>query len=488
MSLPSHFSVAALGALLALAGCVGAPPPQIATPAPSLPERYAFLPDGVEDAAQREPIEALLPLDDPAFANLARKALDSSPSLLEALERVEAARALANRSAAEQRPNIGAGASVTRSRTNPAQFGANLPPGLGFDTTRTAYAANLNARWDLDIFGQLKARKAAALARLDAADANARAVRLALIGELAASVTDWRTLEARLGALRADVEAASALAKLAEIRENAGLAPGFDRLRARALEQTAQSRLAALAAERNRLVGRIVALTAQPPSQVLETLSHDPQDTASPQRALALPQSLPSDLLTVRPDVARAAAELRAADAELAATARRRFPIFDLTGALGLLAFDPSDLFDNDSLVGSLAASLAAPLIDFGRLEAEIDAAAAQKRAAFQAYRAAVYRALGDAEAAYGLTIASQADWQAAAREAESLETAARLAETRYRAGLADFSTALEARRAALASRERAAAAHGRLRRARLLLWQALGGSDLQPISRSNIQ
>ncbi|HBQ54990.1 MAG TPA: multidrug transporter, partial [Erythrobacter sp.] len=185
-------------------------------------------------------------------------------------------------------------------------------------------------------------------------------------------------------------------------------------------------------------------------------------------------------LLANRPDVIAAAADLAAADAALAAAARRRFPVFDLSGAIGLLAFGIGDVFDNESLVGSLAGSIAGPLLDFGRIAAEIDGAAAGKRAAFEAYRGAVYTALGDAEAAYGVVATADAEAAAAAREAAALQRAARLANARFEAGLADFLTVLDARRAADASGERAAAAQGRARRARVLLWQALGGGTLR--------
>src|SRR3546814_19423222 len=82
-------------------------------------------------------------------------------------------------------------------------------------------------------------------------------------------------------------------------------------------------------------------------------------------------------------------AQLEAADADLAAAARQRFPRLTLSAALGLLSFNLSSLFESNSLVGSLGAGLAAPLIDFGRIEAEIDGAAADKKAAFAAYRGA---------------------------------------------------------------------------------------------------
>lgn len=453
---------------LALAACVAGPAPDIATPAPALPDHYFA---GVAGDTAVE-LAQLLPQSDPAFQALRDQALADGPTLAQALARVEAARAGAARAGAELYPNIGVNVSATRSRTNPQQFGANLPAGVSINNERTIFAGNVTARWDADVFGALKANKRAALARLDAASAGAQAVRLALVSEIAASVIDWRALDAREAALRQDLAAAQNLAGLARKQEEAGLAPGFDRVRAEAAAASSLSRLTILDGERAQLIGRLVTLTALDAGSVKAALA----STADMGDAPAPPASLPSDLLQNRPDVAQAAAELAASDADLAYAARQRFPKLSLSGAIGLLAFNTSNLFDNDSLVGSLGAALAAPLLDFGRIEAEIDGAAANKRAAFAAYRGAVYGALGDAEAAYGLVAAADIQAQAAQAEADSLQRAANLADTRYRAGLADFLTVLEARRAADASGERAASASAQARRARVVLWQALGG------------
>ncbi|MBX7539690.1 efflux transporter outer membrane subunit [Qipengyuania sphaerica] len=468
-----------LAGSLALAACAGGPPPEVATPTPVLPPEFLYAPDSESGTALAE----LLPSADPGYDTLAAQALAGSPTLAEALARIEQARAGAVRAGAERLPNIGANAAVTGQRTNPNQFGASLPPGVEFDTERVSYAANLTARWDPDIFGRLRAQEQAALFRIDAADAQSRAVRNALLAEIAASVIDWRTLDARQAEIEDDIAAAVELARLAGVREEAGIAPGFDRVRAESAANASRSRLAALDSERARLTGRLVTLTAQGGAQVRAALALDPPAPPLPEP----PVALPSTLLANRPDVLAAAAILAAEDADLAATARRRFPTFDLSAVIGLLAFGPADLFDEDSIVGSLAAAVAAPLLDFGRIEAEIDGAAAEKRAAFQSYRGAVYTALGDAEAAYGLVAAADRELAAARAEAASLQRAASLAETRQQAGLADFLTVLEARRAADASGERAAAALGRAQRARVLLWQALGG-DAQPTTRSTSQ
>lgn len=465
--LPRSFAALALTA--SLGACVAGPPPEIATPTPELPANFLYQPDGQTSAN----LGMLMPVQDPAFSDLAARAFENAPSLAEALAQVEGARAGARRAGAERLPRVDADGNVTENRINPAQFGDAGQQGF-IPRSQTSYGANIVASWDADIFGRLRSQERAALARIDSADAAANAVRIALVSEIAANVIDWRTLSARTDALEEDVLAATQLAGLAKSREDAGLAPGFDRVRAEAAASASRSRLAALESDRARIVGRLVTLTGLDGQAVNAALAQGGPFLEPPPP----PAALPSELLINRPDVLSAAAELAATDQDLAAAARARFPRLTLSAVLGLLAFSPGDIFDEDSVVGTLTAGVAGPLLDFGRIEAEIDGAAANKKVAFQAYRGAVYQALGDAETAYGLIEASDAETQLSIQERDELERAARLANTRYRAGLADFLTVLEARRAADASGERAAAALGRSHRARVLLWQALGGED----------
>ena len=456
----------AAGLPLLLAACAMNPVPEIATPSPELAPAFFFQPE----AGTATALAALLPGNDPAYRALSAAALADAPSLAEAAARIDTARAGARRAGAERLPNIGADADVTRNRINPAQFGQAGQQGF-IPREQTSYGANITASWDPDIFGRLKAEERAAIARIDAATAQAQGVRLALLAEIAASVIDWRVIEARAAAITSDAEAADALARLAKVREDAGIAPGFDRVRAEATASASATRRAALDSERARLIGRLVTLTGQSTAAVTAALS----TSGAPLSVAAAPATLPSDLLANRPDIAAAAANLAASDADLAAAARARFPRITLSGVIGLLSFRPQDFFD-DSLVATLTGGIAGPLLDFGRVGAGIDAAAADKRAAFAAYRGAVFQALGDAEAAYGVVTAADAEAALAVTQRDQLTRAAALAESRYRAGLASFLEVLEARRAADTSGEAAAAALGRAARARIVLWQALGG------------
>jgi NodT family efflux transporter outer membrane factor (OMF) lipoprotein len=452
---------------LTLAACMANPAPEIATPTPELPPTFFYQPENGTGAA----LAALMPQDDPAYRVLVDAALAEAPSLAEAIARIDSARAGARAARAARLPNIDADGSVDRNRINAAQFGDAGEQGL-IPSEQTSYGANITASWNPDIFGQLKAQERAELARIDEASALAQSVRLSLLADIAARVTDWRVLDARAAAIKADADAALQLISLAKAREDAGIAPGLDRVRAEATASSSQVRLAALATERSNLIGGLVTLTGQDAATVRAALA-----MAAPPLALpAAPAALPSDLLANRPDVAAAAANLAATDADLAAAARARFPRLTLSAIIGLLAFDPEDFFDGDSLVGTLTAGVAGPLLDFGRVGAGIDSAAADKRASFAAYRGAVFTALGESEAAYGVVAAADAEAGLALTERDQLQRAASLSESRYRAGLASFLEVLEDRRAADSSGERAAAALGRAARARIVLWQALGG------------
>ena len=215
-------------ASLALAGCVAGPGRLPSAAQVTLPPAFRFVSEG---AAQTD-LQSLMPSSDPAYVALSAAALADAPTLAAALARIDLARAEASRARADRLPELGGAATLDRSRASEAQVAAPPIPGVDIDRTRTSLGANLTARWDADLFGGLRARQRAALARIDAASADAAAVRLALLAEIAGSVTDWRTLAAREERLTLDLAAAERFIALASIRERAGIAPGLDRVQA----------------------------------------------------------------------------------------------------------------------------------------------------------------------------------------------------------------------------------------------------------------
>ena len=452
---------------LALAGCATTVerPPQPASVI--LPDAFAMLD---REAPARGSIDDLLPVGDQAYTRLRERALAEAPSLGAALARIEAARAALRGAGAARLPNITGSAGVTRSEGNAAQVGGNVPPGADFGQTRLE--AGINASWEVDLFGRLRASERAAAARLDAASADADGVRLALLADIAEAVIDARTLAERAAVTRADLASAEELVAITGVRVRAGISPGFDLVRAQSLEADARARLAPLAAERAAIIGRLVTLTGLPTAEVMAALelSGGPVLDARP-----VPEA-PSLALRARPDVRSAEARLAAADAEIAAAAAQRYPRFTLSGALGLVALGFGGLFDEDALVGSVGGSIAGPLLDFGRIAAQIDGAEAGAAEAFANYRGTLFRALGESEAAFGAIRAGDERVRLLSTQASLDSDGIGLARERYRRGLDTFLTVIDAERSANASRGALAVARGEAQRARIALYRALGG------------
>jgi outer membrane protein, multidrug efflux system len=467
-------SISLLLPVAMLAGCasIGELPPR---PEAVLPQNFVFAP--ADTGADVDALATLLPSESAAFRALMQRAA-TAPDLGIALARLEAARGVAARARAERRPAIDVGVSGQGQRSNPAQFG-NIPGGI--DATQYSLGGDISARWDLDIFGGLRASQRAAERRVDAAGYDAQAVRIGIAAEVASAVTDWQSIRAQRRQVDANLASAQARAGLVRSRVRAGLNPALDGLRADAVVESLEAQIAPLDGEKAAIAARMVALTGADASAVIADLDADSSDWAGG----AAPRTAPSVLIAARPDVQAAAARLAASDADLAAVAAQRFPRFTLSSSIGLLAFSLGGLFDSDALVGSVGAGIAGPLLDFGRIQAEIDQSKAQTQIAFEELRKATFGALGEAEGRFGQLAAAEAEAASLRQQAEREAEVARVSASRYRAGLESLISVLDQDRIAYQAQQQAVAAAGRAQRARVLLWQSLGGPGTATLYRT---
>lgn len=462
--------------ILLLAGASACAPVDYA-PEPAsvvMPDSFALLD---ADAAKADAPEDLLPEGDAAFVALRRAAFENSPTLAAAVARIDAARAGLRGAGAERLPNISASGSVETQRISAAQFGGsgggNAP--FAVDPNRNLFQLGVNASWDPDIFGRLRASERAAAQRLDAAGSDADAVQLALFTDVARAVNDYRALSARSAAIEANLASARDRTGIIGARAKAGLEPEANRVRSEALERQLEAQLEPLDVETTATVARLATLTALPYAEVERILTGNAADASPPAPAPRL--AVPSELLRARPDVRAAERRLAAANSEIAAAAAERFPRLSITGALGLIALSVGDLFTSDAMIGSLGAEVSGPLLDFGRVGAQIDQREAEAREAFQDYRATLFTAMGEVEAALGAIAARDRQVAALERQLATDNDTLSLAAERYRLGLDDFGSVIDAQRTAYATREALAAARGLARDQRIVLYRAIGGS-----------
>jgi NodT family efflux transporter outer membrane factor (OMF) lipoprotein len=423
--------------------------------------------EGVEGAV---PHDWWTEFDDPALNALVEEALEHNHDLAAAVARVDAAAAQARIAGADLKPMIDVGVDGSRQQRNFIGFGLGDAPGLPESTRFNSYGLSLNVFWEADLWGRLRARKAAAVADFQASAVDLTAVRLSLAGQVAKVWFALAESQRQFELAEATVDAFSKTAERVRSRYVKGLRPSLD-------YRLALSDLAA--AEANLELRRDARQAVRRQLEVL--VGRYPDDTLADNPALPpppdeVPAGLPATLVSRRPDLVAAEIRLYSADARLLEARRSLYPRLTLTASGGTATGALGDLIDGDFSVWSLAAGIFQPLFQGGRLRAGVDLADANTRAAAESYVQDALRAYGEVET----TLASESilvrQEEALAVSSEQASAASELAQDRYDTGLAGIITVLDSQRRALS----AESAYLASRRARLEnrvdLYLSLGG------------
>lgn len=407
--------------------------------------------------------------DDPVLQRLIDDAFAASPTLEQAVARVNAAEARLGISRSQQLPTVNANLNASRqelsTETNPQSPG-----------TFSVYQGNLSAFWELDLWGRVRNEVAASRADLLGAESGREAVRLTLASRVAQTYFQLRALDAQLETTRLTVASRENSYRLREKRFVGGVTSELDLRQAESELTSARAQIPDILTAISSTEGALAELAGTSPKELFASGAPRGKSIDAIPVPPAVPEALPSDLLNRRPDIREAEEALRATQARVAAAQAAWFPKIGLTGAFGgeSLAFD--DLFKGPARAWSYAGSLTMPLFNSGLTAAQVDLASANERNAAANYRAVVIRAFADARNA--IVAKQQALYRASAREqtVSALRRQVRLATLRYDNGYSNYLEVLDAERA-LFSAELALA---EARRAHLSsavdLYRALGG------------
>ena len=188
-----------------------------------------------------------------------------------------------------------------------------------------------------------------------------------------------------------------------------------------------------------------------------------------------VPVANPEHLLKARPDVRNAERNLASATAQIGEKKADWFPKLSLMGDLGFSAADPGHLARKSNGTWLVMPRLTWNALDFGRVQASIDAAESGRDLALAQYRGTVLNALRDADtslARYG----HQRENVVMLRDIQrSAERAAELTRERYRAGTASTLDWLDAERTRFDARQNRIAADAQLLKDFAALHKALG-------------
>jgi NodT family efflux transporter outer membrane factor (OMF) lipoprotein len=185
---------------------------------------------------------------------------------------------------------------------------------------------------------------------------------------------------------------------------------------------------------------------------------------------------LPSELLERRPDVREAEAQLIAANANIKVARAAFFPSITLTASGGFESFALSNFLSPASAIYTVAAALAQPIFEGGRLHGQLDYSKARYEELLQNYRKAVISAFSnveDALAATRRTAEQQESQQVAVAKARR---AYDIAQLQYGVGSTDLLTVLNTENALFSANDLLAQIRIARMQALVSLFNALGG------------
>lgn len=389
-------------------------------------------------------------------------ALQNNRDLRVAMANVEQVRAQYRIQRANQAPTVNLGVTGNRQASE------------GGDITSTYTAGLLVSAWEIDFFGRLGSLKEAALAQYLASEESARAAQTSLVASV---ISTWLSLQAdeELLSFTQQTQATREDSlRLTRLRFDNGAASALDLRQAESLAASARATLAQQQRQRSQDLNALALLVGQ--AVPVSLLPSVPKEVDRSSLLRDVPEGLPSDLLERRPDIRQAEQQLLAANANIGAARAAFFPRISLTTSLGSASTELSGLFKDGSWGFTLAPQALLPIFDLGRNQAALDASKASREAAVAQYEKAIqvaFREVSDALAGRA-TLGEQIQAQQSLVQSESERL--RLAELRYRNGVASFLEVLDAQRSLFAAQQ--ALTQTRLARQlnQVALYKALGG------------
>jgi multidrug efflux system outer membrane protein len=461
-----------LAVSLALAGCIKLGP-DFRRPDTGIEVPESFQHTPVETPLLEPEDQWWRVYNDAELNSLVEEVLKNNLDLKRAAAAVLEVRSQLVESRADRLPKVDLNAQAQR-RQRPV---IGLSPGETFTTTTTIYDFSLPASFEIDLWGRLARAEEAARANLLEAEETRRTVAQTVVAESITLYLQMESLERAIDITKKLIQSFRRSVILVEGRYKRGLGSVLDVRQARRVLAGAEAVLPTLRQDLGTTQQQLAVLLGRYP----ETRPPRQQPEDYYERLAPVPSGLPSELLLRRPDIRAAEARLAALNALVGVAKASRFPRITLTGEYGYSSDALSRLFKPESELWSIAAGIAQPLFDAGKLKAQQKAAEARYQQEVAEYAKTILTAFAEVESAF-LTRQEQLQrrdhvvtFLREAREAQ------RIAESRYERGLIDYLTVLDTQRTRFQAERDLVEVDLALFNNRVTLHRALGGGWAYP-------
>jgi len=371
---------------------------------------------------------------DVALQNLIRMALTNNLDLQLAYTRVQQAQAVAQEARAALFPAVQYGGLAGRGKNVGAN---NTPSPTG--VSGAIFAADVNASWEVDLWGRIRRLTEAARAQYFASQEAQRDVRTSIIAQIAQDYFQLLGFRAQLAIARDSTNSFGQSLKIFTQRLQGGVASRLETSSAEALLDSAAATIPDLERQIALAENQISILLGQNPGPILAGDTFLDRQTPP-----EVPPGIPSALLERRPDVREAEQQLRSANAQVGVAKADFFPQLDLTGLFGTTSTELSALTSGGSLAWSIGAGLTGPLFEGGRIKAQYQQALAARRQYALQYQATVLNALEEVSDALISKDKLAATRVFQSRSVAAYQEAVKVSMERYKLGNASYYEVLQ--------------------------------------------
>jgi len=404
----------------------------------------------------------------PQLDSLIAEAQADNLDVAAAAARVRQADAQARIAGAALLPSVVLGSDVSRVR-QPSSSGSSGNGSSGKGTP--LYDATISASYEIDFWGKNRSALEAAQETAQASRYDEQTIALTTVSSVA--TTYFQILEFRDRLTVAEQNLASAEDVLDALRAQVEF--GTQSELAVAQQETTVATLRAaippLEQQLRQFIDALAILVGQPPEAV-DITAGSLNDLSYP----TVTPGLPSALLSRRPDVAMAEAQLISANANIRVARAAFFPSIQLTAQGGVESTALSTLFGPAGILYSLAASVTQPIFEGGALEGQLHFEQGVYDELLQDYRKSVISAFQDVEDSL-IAIQKTAEQEELEKVAVAqAQRAFDIATSQLRAGTIDVLTVLNTETALFTAQDTLAQVQAAHVNAIVSLFRALGG------------
>ena len=299
-----------------------------------------------------------------------------------------------------------------------------------------------NLAWEIDIWGRVRRSNEAARADLLSKEENRRAVTIQLVSAVGEAYFNLLQFDAQLNIAKRTVNSWEESVRISQARLKQGFSSRLDLDQFEAERAHAAARTAELERQMVQAENQLSVLLGRKPFAM--TRGRSLYEQVMPPD---VPAGLPSELLQRRPDILVAEQQLAAATARIGAAKADRFPKITLTGLLGSASPQLSTFFSDPAFYGVAGAGFITPLLNGQVLGFQQDAAEAQAKQSLAQYEQSFLIAFREVEDTLIAVRTARTQNDAQQQQVTALQSALKLAELRYKGGLANYLDVLVSRR-----------------------------------------